>query len=919
MIASCIHDLRSEHRGNRRACLALCLGLALWSGANSLTVAGEAESTGSRAAPDHVAPEFVNPVYEGADPWIARHDGHYYLCRSEQDEGVSVWKSDSLTDPGAKRVVWNAPRRGWNSRQIWAPELHRLRGRWYIYYAASDGRNENHRMGVLEATTDDPQGPYVDKGMLYTGDDAAGRTNNRWAIDATPLEIGDQLYLVWSGWPDTEDVQYLYIAPMENPWTISGNRVRLCDNATYDWERVGGTPAGRGLNEGPQILRTADRVCIVYSCSGSWEPTYKLGLLHMAADADPLDPASWTKADRPVFQGTDRVFGVGHACFVKSPDGSEEWIVYHSKTSPKHGWERVVNMQPFRRTTDGFPDFGEPVPPGRPLRAPSGERPNRPGGDFVETFDSGNWDRWQYYGSNRYIWVDSGALSLGGHPVRGLVNHFRTGEKALVRGAEWSNLSVQARIRVEQGERDAGILFRVRYPSVGYDAQRGYFAGIIPGTKKVVLGKTDGTRWHELALVDHPVESGRWYTLRIDAVDDRIQVFVDEELKVNARDRDYARGMVGVRVVDTHARFDDIQVSPPPHDHRPVTSRPAAGLQWIRVAGDGRGFVQEPSGQSFTPWGLNYDHDESLRLLEDYWIPEWTKVEEGFRDMKALGANVVRIHLQLGRFMQDSDTANEQALAQLSRLLVLAEQVGLYLDITGLGCYRKSDVPAWYDALSESERWKVQARFWEEVARRAATSPAVFCYNLMNEPVVPAEPRSPGDWLGPAFAETYHYVQFISLDPAGRPRPEIARRWIRELSAAIRRHDRRHLITVGLVDWSLDRPGLSSGFVPTEVGRELDFLCVHLYPGSGKVTEALSTLAGFSIGKPIVIEETFPLLCSAEEHGRFIQESRGLACGWIGFYWGKPPEELRRSSDASDRLMLAWLERFQMGPPVETP
>jgi len=417
-------------------------------------------------------------------------------------------------------------------------------------------------MGVLEAATDDPQGPYVDKGTLYTGDEAADRTNNRWAIDGTPLQIGDRLYLVWSGWPETQDVQYLYIAPMEDPCTVSGNRVRLCDNATYDWERVGGTPAGRGLNEGPQIFRTEDRVCIVYSCSGSWEPTYKLGLLHMAADANPLDPASWTKADRPIFQATDGVFGVGHACFVKSPDGTEEWIVYHSKVSANPGWERIVNIQPFARTIDGLPDFGDPVPPGLPLRAPSGEPPFLPGADFAETFESGNWDRWRYFGPGGSIRVDSGSLILGSLAMDRGGHRYRMGEKALVRGVEYSDLSVQARVRIERGERDAGILFRVRRPSVGYDAQQGYFAGIIPGTKKVVLGKTDGTRWHEMAVVDHPVEAGRWYSLRVEAVGDRIRVFVDEEQKVNTHDGDYTAGMVGVRVVDTCARFDDFHVSP---------------------------------------------------------------------------------------------------------------------------------------------------------------------------------------------------------------------------------------------------------------------------------------------------------------------------------------------------------------------
>ena len=161
---------------------------------------------------EEVEPAFTNPVYEGADPWVTAKDGYYYLCQSEGNRGVSVWKSDKLTDRGIKRIVWRSPKTGWNARQVWAPELHHLNGRWYVYYAASDGQNANHRTGVLEAKTDDPQGAYLDKGMLYTGDDVAKGTDNRWSIDATPLQIDDRLYLVWSGWPDEEDIQYLYIA-----------------------------------------------------------------------------------------------------------------------------------------------------------------------------------------------------------------------------------------------------------------------------------------------------------------------------------------------------------------------------------------------------------------------------------------------------------------------------------------------------------------------------------------------------------------------------------------------------------------------------------------------------------------------------------------------------------------------------------
>jgi hypothetical protein len=180
----------------------------------------------------------------------------------------------------------------------------------------------------------------------------------------------------------------------------------------------------------------------------------------------------------------------------------------------------------------------------------------------------------------------------------------------------------------------------------------------------------------------------------------------------------------------------------------------------------------------------------------------------------------------------------------------------------------------------------------------------------MNEPVVPGGKREPGDWLGPGFAGK-HFVQFITLDQAGRPRPEIARQWVRTLAQAIRRHDHRHPITVGLVPWSLDRPGLSSGFVPETIAPDLDFVSVHLYPEAGKVDEALETLKGFAVGKPVVIEETFPLKCSVEELGRFIEGSRGVASGWIGFYWGRTPEELRPAKTISEALTLGWLEFFR--------
>lgn len=338
----------------------------------------------------------------------------------------------------------------------------------------------------------------------------------------------------------------------------------------------------------------------------------------------------------------------------------------------------------------------------------------------------------------------------------------------------------------------------------------------------------------------------------------------------------------------------------------PVTT--AAELPWIKVASDQRGFVTE-TGKPFVPWGVNYDHDDSGRLLEDYWVDDWERVAEDFAEMRDLGFNIVRVHLQFGKFMNSATEANPDSLRQWRRLLDLAEREGLYLDVTGLGCYHKADVPAWYDALEEAGRWSAQAHFWKAVATGSQHSSAVFCYDLMNEPVVPGGQRASGDWLGPPFAGK-HFVQMITLDPAERSRPEIARQWIQSLVQAIREVDRRHLITVGLVDWSLDRPGLTSGFVPQQVTEELDFVAVHLYPRSGQLDEALETLKQFQIGKPLIIEETFPLGCQLDEMATFLDRAREPAAGVISFYWGRTPAELEMSGKLVDGVVRAWLLRF---------
>ena len=342
----------------------------------------------------------------------------------------------------------------------------------------------------------------------------------------------------------------------------------------------------------------------------------------------------------------------------------------------------------------------------------------------------------------------------------------------------------------------------------------------------------------------------------------------------------------------------------------------ATPLEKVAVRKDGAGFVLTPSGAAFTPWGFNQDRDYQHRLLEEYWSAEWPTVERDFREMKQIGANLVRIDLQFGRFMDAPGTPDTVNLARLEKLVHLAESLGLYLDITGLGSYREKDVPAWYGAMPESPRWAAQAQFWEAVAKTCAGRSGVFAYNLMNEPVVSPDRRPLGAWLHPSELGGLHYLEFINLDPAGRKRPEIAQQWIRQMTLAIRKYDARTMVTVGLVLLNLRKPEEEAGFPPSKIAPDVDFLAVHMYAEKDQLDNAIDTLTRYkNAGKPVLIEETYPLRCSVPELQAFIERSRSIASGYLGFYWGQTPEQLKDSTAPGDRRTLRWLELFQLiGP-----
>ncbi|MDX2163423.1 MAG: family 43 glycosylhydrolase [bacterium] len=316
---------------------------------------------------------FENPLIQfGQDPSVIYVDGMYYLVQSTAGTLV-LHAADTLTGLGRTQPVpiFTPPPAQPYSYDLWAPELyyHEPTGEWFVYIAAtsSPGLNATHRMYAIQADSDDPLGSWSFRGKVY---DPA---NDFWAIDGAVFTWDDQLYMVWSGWETTQGdfPQNLYIAPMSDPLTISGERV-LISEPDQPWEM-----SVAQLQEGPQPFIYEDTLSIVYSADASWSAAYSLGLLHLTGD-DPLDPAAWTKIG-PIFDRYDgeagSVYGPGHnASPVPSPDGRESWLVYHAIASEFGGWaERGIHAQPFTWNPDGTPYFGDPIPDEIPVDLPSGE------------------------------------------------------------------------------------------------------------------------------------------------------------------------------------------------------------------------------------------------------------------------------------------------------------------------------------------------------------------------------------------------------------------------------------------------------------------------------------------------------------------------------------------------------------------
>jgi GH43 family beta-xylosidase len=309
------------------------------------------------------APGFANPlVKQRADPHVTlQPDGWYYFTATVPEyDRIELRRARSLDGLGGAeaRVAWRKHASGEMGAHIWAPEMHRIDGKWYLYFSA--GRADKVweiRLYVLENASENPmEGAWVEKGQLRTGWES-------FALDPTTFVHRGQRYLAWTQRAaDGSKGTNIYLAKMDGPLAIRQPAV-LLTRPEYDWEKI-----GHDVNEAPAVLVKNGRVLLTYSASAT-DANYVLGMLSAPEDADLLDPRSWTKSPVPVMRSSAATgqYGPGHNSFTTSPDGKTDILVYHARNyrdivgEPLRDPNRHTRAQPIRWRADGMPDFGEPV------------------------------------------------------------------------------------------------------------------------------------------------------------------------------------------------------------------------------------------------------------------------------------------------------------------------------------------------------------------------------------------------------------------------------------------------------------------------------------------------------------------------------------------------------------------------------
>ncbi|GAA4545723.1 hypothetical protein GCM10023097_23320 [Streptomyces collinus] len=345
-----------------------------------------ASAPAQAAVPDSPAVTYTNPIAEKrADPHIFKHtDGYYYFTASVPEYDRIVLRR-ATTIQGLKTApettIWTKHAGGVMGAHIWAPEIHFIDGKWYVYFAA--GATEDIwaiRMYVLEGTGANPlTATWTEKGQIRTQWES-------FSLDATTFVVNGVRYLAWAQRdPSVNNNTDIYLAKMANPWTITGTPVML-SRPTYSWETV-----GYKVNEGPAVIQRGGKVFMTYSASAT-DANYCLGMLTASASADLLSQASWSKNPTPVFASSAATsqYGPGHNSFTVSEDGKSDILVYHDRSykdisgDPLYDPNRRTRVQKVYWNADGTPNFGIPVADGvTPQRFSSYNFPDR----FVRHYD----------------------------------------------------------------------------------------------------------------------------------------------------------------------------------------------------------------------------------------------------------------------------------------------------------------------------------------------------------------------------------------------------------------------------------------------------------------------------------------------------------------------------------------------------
>ncbi len=329
---------------------------------------------------------YTNPLLPiGAEPWATYHNGKYYYTQGCENK-IVIWQTDDITNlkNAEKKEVW-IPKDKSNAYHLWGPEIHFINDKWYVYFAADDGNMDNHQIYVIENSAANPfDGEFVMKGRIKTD------SENNWAIHASVFEYESELYMIWSGWQKRRietETQCIYIAKMENPWTLKSDRV-LISKPELEWERQWVNPDGTKtaypiyVNEAPQFFQSENKnkALIYYSASGNWTPYYAVGMLYAETGSNLLDAASWIKAKEPVFNQDiyNKVFAPGNLAFIPSPDNKETYFIYHARNienEPSGALDsRSPRMQKLEWDTNGLPIFRKSLPLQDELKKPSNNK-----------------------------------------------------------------------------------------------------------------------------------------------------------------------------------------------------------------------------------------------------------------------------------------------------------------------------------------------------------------------------------------------------------------------------------------------------------------------------------------------------------------------------------------------------------------